>query len=85
MAITVRVNSLTGTTVAVKSQDSYRVRTIGITPAGTVEHNITGANNLVELQDVNSSSLDDNDTLVYDENSDTFIIKELPVLKGGTF
>lgn len=85
MAITVRVNSLTGTTVAVKSQDSYRVRTIGIAPAGTVEHNITGANNLIELQDVDASSLDNNETLVYDENSDTFIIKELPVLKGGTF
>jgi len=85
MAITVRVSSQTGTTVAVSSQDRYRIRTVGIAPAGTIEHNVTGANNLVELQDVDASSLDNNETLVYDENTDTFIIKELPVLKGGTF
>ena len=85
MAINVRVSSQTGTTVAVKSQENYRIRTIGVAPAGTIEHNITGANNLVELQDVDASSVDNNETVVYDENSAKFVIKELPVLKGGTF
>lgn len=36
MAITVRVNNTTGTTVAVRSQDNYRVRTIGIAPSGSI-------------------------------------------------
>jgi hypothetical protein len=85
MAINVRVSSQTGTTVAVKSQENYRIRTIGVAPAGTIEHNITGANNLIELQDVDASSVDNNETVVYDENSAKFVIKELPVLKGGTF
>lgn len=86
MAITVRVNNTRGTTVAVKNQENYRVRTIGVAPAGTIEHVIQGgANNLVELSDVDASSVDNNETLVYDESSQKFVVKELPIIKGGTF
>jgi hypothetical protein len=40
---------------------------------------------IVELRDVDASSLDNNETLVYDEASDKFVVKELPIVNGGTF
>lgn len=40
---------------------------------------------IVELKDVDASSLDNNETLVYDEVSDKFVVKELPIVNGGTF
>lgn len=40
---------------------------------------------IVELKDVDATSLDNNETLVYDEASDKFVVKELPIVNGGTF
>jgi hypothetical protein len=40
---------------------------------------------IVELRDVDASSLDNNETLVYDEASDKFVVKVLPVINGGNF
>jgi hypothetical protein len=41
--------------------------------------------NIVELKDVDATSLDNNEILVYDEASEKFIVKELPIVNGGTF
>ena len=44
-----------------------------------------GARYLTDLKDVDASSLDNNETLVYDEASGKYIVKELPIINGGTF
>ena len=38
-----------------------------------------------ELKDVDASDVDNNETLVYDESSGKFVVKQLPLLDGGTF
>ena len=40
---------------------------------------------LRELKDVDTSDVDNNETLVYDEVSGKFVIKVLPIISGGTF
>lgn len=44
-----------------------------------------GVDTLRELKDVDSSDSENNETLVYDEVSGKFVIKELPIINGGTF
>lgn len=43
------------------------------------------ANKLRNLVDVDGSSLNNNETVVYDEARDKFVVKELPIVNGGTF
>lgn len=45
----------------------------------------TGVDRLVQLKDVDSTSVDNNETLVYDEVSGKFVVKEIPIINGGTF
>jgi ABC-type transport system involved in cytochrome bd biosynthesis fused ATPase/permease subunit len=45
----------------------------------------TGVESLVNLKDVDASSIDNNETVVYDEVSGKFVIKEIPIINGGTF
>jgi hypothetical protein len=40
---------------------------------------------VVELKDVDASHVTDNETLVYDEVSGKFIIREIPIINGGEF
>lgn len=40
---------------------------------------------LRNLVDVDSSDLDNNEIVVYDEARDKFVVKELPIVNGGTF
>lgn len=40
---------------------------------------------LIELTDVDASDVDNNETLVYDNASGKFIVKEIPIINGGTF
>lgn len=40
---------------------------------------------IVELRDVDASDVDNNETLVYDEGSGKFIVREIPIINGGTF
>lgn len=44
-----------------------------------------GAQYLVQLLDIISTSLDNNDVLVYDATQSKYVIKELPRVFGGTF
>ena len=44
-----------------------------------------GAAYLTQLRDVDATDSDNNETLVYDEVSGKFVIKELPIINGGTF
>lgn len=45
----------------------------------------TAISTLRGLNDVIATSLDNNDSLIYDAASDRFIVKEIPIIKGGTF
>lgn len=46
---------------------------------------IFGANTLIQLKDVDASDADNNETLVYDEDTGKYIVKTLPIINGGTF
>lgn len=78
MAIRVTVNSVTKNRVSLNAEKRETVRSVGIQPVQT-------SNFLRSLNDVDASSLDNNETLVYDAASDKFVVKELPILNGGTF
>ena len=77
MAVRVTVNSVPKTRVSINSEKRDTIRTvgIGIVPSTTLE----------DLTDVDASSPDNNDTLVYDASSGKYVVKELPVVNGGTF
>jgi len=42
-------------------------------------------NTLSKLQDIDASDADNNEVLVYDEASGKYVVKELPIINGGTF
>lgn len=45
----------------------------------------TGAGYLSQLADVDTSGVANNETLVYDDTKGKYVIKELPIVNGGTF
>lgn len=65
--------------VSINNPQRSEIRTVGITPSTTLINSFRG------LSDVNATSLANNNTVVYDSASDKFVVKELPVLNGGTF
>lgn len=50
----------------------------GIAPGETVD-------TIVELKDVDATDVDNNETLVYDEVSGKFVVKDIPIIDGGNF
>lgn len=52
-----------------------------------VKSHVTGQQTLSlgQLTNVDASDADNNETLVYDETQNKFIIKTLPIVQGGTF
>lgn len=46
---------------------------------------VNAATQLVNLTDVDASDIDNNETLVYDDVSGKFVVKEIPIINGGTF
>lgn len=74
MGITVRTRP--GNRIAVTVSQQKEVKTINKT---------VSPNRLSKLYDVDASDADNNETLVYDEASGNFVVKELPIINGGTF
>jgi len=60
--------------VSINNQQRATIRTVGVS-----------TNKLSGLLDVDASSPDNNDTLVYDSATGKYVIKELPLINGGTF
>jgi|LakMenE01Jun11ns_1017448.scaffolds.fasta_scaffold8310382_2 hypothetical protein len=60
-------------------QQVKSVNIVGATDTGS------GINTLAELQDIDASDADNNEVLVYDEASGKYVVKELPIINGGTF
>ena len=80
MAVKVTVNSSSPNRVSINNQQRTTIRTVGI---AAQEANII--NRIVNLVDVDATSLDNNETLVYDEATDKYVVKVLPNINGGTF
>ena len=79
MAVKATVISTPKNRVSINNPQRAEIRTVGITPSTTPVNSLRG------LSDVNATSLANNNTVVYDSASDKFVVKELPVLNGGTF
>ncbi len=76
MAIRVTVNSVPKNRVSINNQQRDTIRTVGIAP---------GNGSIDTLQDVNATNKGNNHTLVYDTASGKYIVREMPVLDGGTY
>ena len=76
MSIKVTTQPKNRISINMKQQE---IKSVGVTGAGA------GTRYLTQLLDVNATDADNNEILVYDEASETFIVKELPVINGGTF
>jgi hypothetical protein len=79
MAVKATVISTSKNRVSINNPQRAEIRTVGITPSTSLVNSLRG------LSDVNATSLANNNTVVYDSASDKFVVKELPVLNGGTF
>ena len=80
MGITVRTTPKSRVSINSGGTKKLIVNTGAAGPASA-----TNIDNLVELADVDASDVDNNETLVYDDTSGKFVVKELPRLDGGTF
>jgi len=63
-----------------QKQQVKSVNVVGATSVGT-----GGISRLIQLNDVDATEASNNETLVYDEASGKYIVKELPIINGGTF
>jgi hypothetical protein len=79
MAVKATVISTSKNRVSINNPQRSEIRTIGIAPTTSLINSFKG------LNDVDATSLANNNTVVYDSASDKFVVKELPVLNGGTF
>jgi hypothetical protein len=68
--------------ISINTTQRTQVKSVNLVGATT-----TGAavDTLIELKDVDATSVDNNETIVYDEVSGKFVVKEIPIINGGTF
>lgn len=76
MGTKVTVTSTPKNRISINNTNRATIRAVNIIPE---------ARSLADLPDVDASSPDNNDTLVYDAESGKYVIKELPIINGGTF
>jgi hypothetical protein len=79
MGIKAYISSIGGSRVSINNQQRQTVRTVG------VQADLQVINSLSSLSDVDATDPDNNEVLVYDEASGKYVVKELPVINGGTF
>jgi hypothetical protein len=80
MAVKVTVNSVSPNRISINNQQRTTIRTVGV--AGP---DVASINQLSNLTDVDATDPDNNETLVYDEALQKYVIKTLPSVDGGTF
>jgi len=80
MPITAIVNTNQSTTVEIKTNKT----TVSMLPILTTSESSSLAH-LSQIQDVDASDPDNNEVLVYDQTTNKYVIKTLPVVQGGTF
>jgi hypothetical protein len=81
MAVKVTVNSVSPNRISINNQQRTTIRTVGVAGPEVVNQ-IT---QLSQLTDVDATDPDNNETLVYDETLQKYVIKILPNINGGTF
>jgi hypothetical protein len=79
----ITINSSSSRRLIVTSQPKNRISIN--TSGGGGGGPSTSIDTLVELKDVDATSLDDNETIVYDAASGKFKVETLPIVDGGTF
>ncbi len=79
MAVKATVISTSKNRVSINNPQRTEIRSVGITPSTALVNSLRG------LSDVDATSLANNSTVVYDSSRDIFVVKELPILNGGTF
>jgi hypothetical protein len=77
--------------ITINSSSSRRL-TVTSQPKNRISINTGGGgggpstiDTLVELKDVDATSLDNNETIVYDAASGKFKVETLPIVDGGSF
>jgi hypothetical protein len=80
MAVKVTVNSVSPNRISINNQQRTTIRTVGV-----VGPEASLVNQLSDLTDVDATDPDNNETLVYDETTQKYVIKILPNINGGTF
>lgn len=79
MPITAIVNLNQGTTVQLSNPKTVAaVAPLTVGPA-------TSLSSLSQISDVDASSPDNNEVLVYDSTTNKYVIKTIPTIQGGTF
>lgn len=75
MATKVTVITPSKNRVSINNQQRSTIRSVGI----------SSGNKLSGLIDVDATDPNNNETLVYDSATGKYVIKELPIVNGGTF
>lgn len=78
MGSKITVTTRPGNRISINSPQRQQIKSVN-TVGGA------GADRLAELVDVDATSVDNNETIVYDEGSGKFVVKEIPIINGGTF
>lgn len=68
--------------IAINTNQRTQVKSVNVIGASATA---SAASRFTDLTDVDASSVDNNETVVYDEVSGKFVVKELPIINGGTF
>ena len=77
--MSIKVTTQPKNRISINVQQQSEIKSVGLVGKGG------SAQYLAQLNDVDATSLDNNETIVYDEASGKFIVKELPIINGGTF
>lgn len=77
MGTKVIINSIAPNRVSINNQQRATIRTVAIAPAQI--------NRLSDFSDVDASNPNTNETLVYDETLNKYVVKILPAVDGGIF
>jgi hypothetical protein len=72
-----------GNRISINTPQKQQIKTVNVVGATSV--GTGGITTLSQLTDVNATDASNNETLVYDEASGKYIVKELPIINGGTF
>lgn len=69
--------------ISINNSQRSQIKNVNVIGASGVS--ASGVVNFTELHDVDATSVDNNETVVYDEVSGKFVVKELPIINGGVF
>ena len=86
----VTITSGGSTKVSISGQSRQVVRSVATQPQVAYSNTVnniypSGAARFEDLLDVDASDADNNEIVVFDATANTYVVKELPGVDGGTF